>query len=119
MDLSDLGNPGELIAGLPEGPRAGLIAQNRMASLIPHFRRIQQPIIAAINGPAYGGGLALALGWWARPAAWGLFAILIPITITTHVGDPGHVGPLFKNVALMGGLIHFGVRGPGAFALHS
>jgi putative oxidoreductase len=42
---------------------------------------------------------------------------LIPITVTTHLGNPGHVGPLFKNVALFGGLIHFAVRAAGAYAL--
>ncbi len=63
------------------------------------------------------GGLALALGLHARLAALGLLVTLVPITVTTHVGDPTHIGPLFKNVAIMAGLVHFAVRGPGAFAI--
>ena len=33
-----------------------------MSDVVPAMRRIPQPIIAAINGPAYGGGMCLTLG---------------------------------------------------------
>ncbi len=43
--------------------------QQHIAGLIPRMRRIPQPVIAAINGPAAGGGFALALGSDIRLAA--------------------------------------------------
>jgi enoyl-CoA hydratase len=40
----------------------GFAVQQHIASLIPKMRSIPQPIIAAVNGPAAGGGFALVLG---------------------------------------------------------
>jgi enoyl-CoA hydratase len=40
----------------------GMELQQRIAALIPRMRRLRVPIIAAVNGPAAGGGLALVLG---------------------------------------------------------
>ena len=40
----------------------GLAVQKHIASLIPHMRSLPQPVIAAVNGPAAGGGFALVLG---------------------------------------------------------
>jgi enoyl-CoA hydratase len=49
--------------------QAGMEVQRSIAALIPHMRATPQPIIAAVNGPASGGGLALALGADVRVAA--------------------------------------------------
>jgi putative oxidoreductase len=63
-------------------------------------------------------GTTLALGWMTRASALILFITLVPVTVTTHlVPDPSHVGPLFKNIAILGALLLIWARGPGAFAL--
>lgn len=63
------------------------------------------------------GGLGLLLGAFTRLSAAALFAVLVPITLAVQVGNAEGMGPLLKNVALLGGLIHFVVRGPGALSL--
>ncbi|MGB8860091.1 MAG: enoyl-CoA hydratase-related protein [Ilumatobacteraceae bacterium] len=49
--------------------QAGFAVQRHIASLIPALRSLPQPVIAAVNGPAAGGGFALVLGSDIRLAA--------------------------------------------------
>jgi enoyl-CoA hydratase len=49
--------------------QAGFAVQRHIASLIPKLRSLPQPVIAAVNGPAAGGGFALVLGSDVRLAA--------------------------------------------------
>ena len=49
--------------------QAGFAVQRHIASLIPALRSLPQPVIAAVNGPAAGGGFALVLGSDVRLAA--------------------------------------------------
>ena len=52
-------------------------------------------------------GLAFLLGFQTKWAAVVLLAVLIPITITIQLGQANTLGPLFKNIAIMGGLLFF------------
>lgn len=60
LNLEDVGVPPGI-----EGMTLGRIAMHSMefmARVVPAMRGIPQPIIAAVNGPAYGGGFCLSLG---------------------------------------------------------
>ncbi len=48
---------------------AGMAVQKLIAGLVPKMRSLPQPVIAAVNGPASGGGLALALASDVRVAS--------------------------------------------------
>jgi enoyl-CoA hydratase len=67
LDLKAIGSAS--VAKGIGGPRAGMRSQAHIAALVPHVQSIQQPVIAAINGPAYGGGFALACACDIRIAA--------------------------------------------------
>ena len=57
----DLTEPSPSASSTLGMPRAGMRWQERIADLTTKLIRLRQPVIAAVNGPAYGGGFALAL----------------------------------------------------------
>ncbi len=52
-------------------------------------------------------GISLLIGFKTRYAAIILALVLLPITLTIQVGQINTLGPLFKNIAIMGGLLFF------------
>ena len=95
------------------------VARRLAASPIAHFVTwVASPrvLVLAAGVVLLVAGLALLLGLGTRWAALALIGVLVPITITVQ-GGSGELGPLFKNIAILGGLIHFAVLGTGGAAL--
>ena len=61
LDLVDLAPGGEPSTGGRGRVQRGMDLQQRIATLVPKLRGLRIPVIAAVNGAAAGGGLALAL----------------------------------------------------------
>jgi enoyl-CoA hydratase len=69
LDLADWGEPPK--PGEHPHMQRGVSGQSFMSNLVAHIRRISPIVVAAVNGPAFGGGLGLACAADVRIAARG------------------------------------------------
>lgn len=104
--LGHFGQHTEMLERISESPWRGMVA------------RIGDPsMLLWLSGAAFVvAGITLAAGWMTRISSIVLFVTLVPITLAIHLA-PGHVGPLFKNIAILGALTYFWANGAGAFSL--
>ncbi|MGJ8592941.1 MAG: DoxX family protein [Aquaticitalea sp.] len=74
---------------------------------IAHFFGNPQLLIVLSGIVMVGAGFMFLIGYKTKWAAILLMAVLIPITLTVQVGQITTLGPLFKNIAILGGLLFF------------
>lgn len=56
-------------------------------------------------------------GGLTQVAAVGLMLVVIPITLVVQLEGLATLGPLFKNIGLLGGLLYFATHGPRSWSL--
>lgn len=84
----------------------------------PQVEMIGDPLLLLhLTGAVFvAASIAMIIGFQVRTAALLLFVTLVPITMTIHIA-PGHEGPLFKNIAILGALLHFFANGASCCAI--
>lgn len=92
-------NPDKIVARLLKAPGADLVIQLADPKLM----------VLLTGVVLFSSGIALLFGLRIRIAAMTLIGVLIPITLSVQIGTQD-LGPLFKNIALFGGLIYFAFR---------
>lgn len=111
-----------IAAGAGHLVRPMIFVERLVAAPLGHLATSLGPpkLLVVLSGIALlAGGTGLLLGFYTRVAALLLIAVLVPITITVDLGHTNALGPLFKNIALLGGLVHFAAHGPGAYSVES
>ncbi|TYP77336.1 DoxX family protein [Aquimarina intermedia] len=74
---------------------------------IAHFFGEPEWLIALSGIVMLAAGFIFLIGYKTKWAAIILMMVLIPITLTVQVGQITTLGPLFKNIAILGGLSFF------------
>ena len=74
---------------------------------IAHFFGDPQWLIILSGIVMIAAGSLFLIGYKTKWAAIVLMMVLIPITLTVQVGQITTLGPLFKNIAILGGLLFF------------
>ena len=92
---------GAIVGRLEQAPYAGWAT-----SLAP-----PEWLVLAAGVALLAGGLSLLVGLATRRTAVGLFLVVITITVTVQLEGLETLGPLFKNIGLMGGLVYFATHG--------
>jgi putative oxidoreductase len=85
---------------------ANKLNQARFKELAYIFGNPEITVIAS-GIPVLIAGIALMLGFEPKYTAIILAMVLILITITVQIGQMLTIGPLFKNIAILGGLLFF------------
>ncbi|MES2115434.1 MAG: DoxX family protein [Pseudomonadota bacterium] len=76
-------------------------------------------LLPAVIALELGGGLAILLGAWTRPAAFslGLFCVVSAALFHNNFTDPMQAAMFMKNLSIAGGFLALAVAGAGTFSV--